>query len=111
MRLRLLILAAVAAALASCAAEPAPKNTAAAVPPPASKANDVPVAQPVEAARISLADAKREYDAGTAVMVDVRTAEVFAVERIKGAVHLPYDAIGSAADNIPKGKKLIVYCS
>lgn len=64
-----------------------------------------------DAPRISLADAKKAYDAGEAVMVDVRGADAFKFERIKGAVNIPIGQIEANMDKIPKGKKIIVYCS
>lgn len=112
MRLKLtLITAAAAIVFSACAAEPAPKNTAVAVTTPAPSVANAAIPRPVEADRISLEDAKKEYDAGTAVMIDVRTAEVFAAERIKGAVNVPFEAVASSIDKLPKGKKLIIYCS
>ena len=64
-----------------------------------------------DAPRISLADAKKEYDAGTAVIVDVRDINAYNNEHIKGALHIPLADLDAKADKLPKGKKVIAYCS
>ena len=82
-------------------------NTAA----PASSPSFQITPQPVEADRISLADAKKEFDAGTAVFVDVRGSEAFSQERVAGALNIPVSDIEANISKLPKGKKIIVYCS
>jgi rhodanese-related sulfurtransferase len=65
-----------------------------------------------EVPRISLEDAKREYDNGTAVIIDARGDVQYNQEHIAGAI--PSTKIGPVEENysgIPKGKKIIVYCS
>ena len=64
-----------------------------------------------DAPRISLADAKKDYDAGTAVIVDVRDATAYKTEHIKGALHIPIGDVAANEDKLPKNKKIIVYCS
>ncbi len=62
--------------------------------------------------RISVEDAKKAYDAGTAVFVDSRAEAAYKVEHIAGAINIPNGP--DAADkfsSLPKGKKVIVYCS
>ena len=62
--------------------------------------------------RISAEEAKKEYDAGNAVFVDSRGDAAFDVEHLPGALSIQYSAAGdSSFDKIPKGKKIIVYCS
>lgn len=63
------------------------------------------------APRISLAEAKKEFDAGNAVFVDTRTEAAFNQERIKGAINIPAEAAATRAGEVPKGKKIIAYCS
>ena len=63
-----------------------------------------------DAPRISLADAKKDYDAG-ATFVDVRDATAFKTEHIKGALHIPISEAAANEAKLPKGKKIIVYCS
>ncbi len=66
---------------------------------------------PAVAERISLADAKREFDAGTAVFIDTRNREAFVAERVQGALNIPISEIAANIDKLPKGKKIVVYCS
>ncbi len=65
--------------------------------------NDVP--------KISVADAKKEVDAGTAVIVDSRGEAVYRMEHIAGSINIPQGSPKEKYDVIPKGKKAIVYCS
>lgn len=61
--------------------------------------------------RISLEDAKKEFDAGTAIIVDARGKDEFKTEHIKGAISFPYDDFDKKFKKLPKDKKIIVYCS
>ena len=63
------------------------------------------------AERITLAEAKKEFDAGNAVFIDTRSADSYNQEHIKGALNITIAEIGAKADTIPKGKKIIAYCS
>lgn len=63
-----------------------------------------------DAPRISLADAKKDYDAG-AMFVDVRDVNAYKNEHIKGALNIPISEVAANEDKLPKGKKIIVYCS
>lgn len=61
--------------------------------------------------RISAANAKKEVDAGDAILVDSRDAGAFNSERLPGAINIVATASPSEYDKLPKGKKIIVYCS
>lgn len=61
--------------------------------------------------RISAEDAKKEVDAGNAVIVDSRGDSVFKIEHIAGAINIPFGAPKEKFSDLPKGKKIIVYCS
>lgn len=70
------------------------------------------VAPPDEGApRISLADAKKSFDAGEAVFVDTRAESAFKNERVKGAINIPAEAFQKRYTEVPKNKKIIAYCS
>lgn len=71
----------------------------------------VPAYQPNEAPRIALADAKKDFDAGTAVFIDTHTAEFYAKQHIPGAINISVSELAAKEDKIPKGKKIIAYCS
>jgi len=62
--------------------------------------------------RISLEDAKKDYDAGNTVIIDARGDMQWEQEHIAGS--MSSGKIGPVEQdypNIPKGKKIIVYCS
>ena len=61
--------------------------------------------------RISLEEAKKDYDNGTAVIIDSRGDAAFKQEHVKGALNIPLGSPESHFSAIPKGKKIIVYCS
>jgi hypothetical protein len=64
-----------------------------------------------EVPRISVEDAKKAYDAG-AVFVDSRPESAYKVEHIAGAINIPNGAGAEEKfSSLPKGKKIIVYCS
>lgn len=64
-----------------------------------------------DAPRISLADAKKAYDDGTAVIVDSRSADGYKVEHIKNSINVPLAEFETTYKTIPTDKKIIVYCS
>lgn len=61
--------------------------------------------------RISAVDAKKEYDAGNAVFVDSRGEGAWKAERLPGALEISMGASDEKLSTLPKGKKIIVYCS
>lgn len=64
-----------------------------------------------DAPRITLADAKKDFDAGNAVIIDVRDENAYKSEHIKSALNIPKFTLEAKFDSIPKGKKIIAYCS
>jgi predicted sulfurtransferase len=64
-----------------------------------------------DAPRISLADAKKDFDAGNAVFVDTRAAVAYQQEHVKGAINIPMEAVETRYKEIPTDKKIIAYCS
>lgn len=63
------------------------------------------------AERIELADAKAAFDKGEAVFIDTRDAAYFAKESIKGSINITVASLDKELNKIPKGKKIIAYCS
>ena len=61
--------------------------------------------------RISADDSKKEVDAGNAILVDSRDKSAFDAERLPGAINIASNAAKESFDKLPKGKKIIVYCS
>jgi len=64
-----------------------------------------------DAPRITLADAKKEFDAGNAVFVDTRAEAAYKSERIKGALNITMNSAEEEYKKLPAGKKIIAYCS
>lgn len=64
-----------------------------------------------DAPRISLADAKKDYDAGIAVFIDTHAPEQYAQQHIPGSINVPANNAEPYLNKIPKGKKIIAYCS
>jgi hypothetical protein len=63
--------------------------------------------------RVSVEKAKAAFDAGEAIIVDVRTAEAYAAEHVAGAVLVPLGDIVQDASGVPldKSKWIITYCT
>lgn len=62
-----------------------------------------------EVPRITVAESKKGFDEGSVVFVDARNSDIYRQDHIKGALSIP-----SGSDNfgsLPKGKRIIVYCS
>jgi len=64
-----------------------------------------------DAPRITLADAKKDFDAGNAVFVDTRADAAYKTERIKGAINLTIGDVETRYKELPTDKKIIAYCS
>jgi hypothetical protein len=64
-----------------------------------------------DAARITLADAKKAFDEGKAVFVDTRAASAYEPEHIKGALNIPAEQFQTRYAELPKDKQIITYCS
>lgn len=63
--------------------------------------------------RISAQDAKKEVDSGNAIFVDSRGQAAFDQEHLPGAIVIPFSGTDEPGkfDGLPKGKKIIVYCT
>ncbi len=64
-----------------------------------------------EAPRISVDDAKKDFDAGNVIFIDTRAESSFNEEHIKGAINIPSNAFETRYTEVPKDKKIIAYCS
>ena len=61
--------------------------------------------------RVSMADALKMYQQGTAVFIDVRSNEQFTLGHIKGAINIPGSQIVRRFAEIPRNKTIITYCA
>ncbi len=64
-----------------------------------------------EIPRVSLRDSKSAYDAGTAVFVDVRSAEAYQGSHIAGAINIPLADIESRFGELDQTQWIITYCT
>jgi predicted sulfurtransferase len=63
------------------------------------------------AERISLDDAKKAFDDGSAIFVDTRAEVQYKQEHVKGSINIPAEAFETRYAEVPKDKKIITYCS
>ena len=71
-----------------------------------------PSQPPVDnAPRITLADAKKAFDDGTAIFIDTRSDTTYKQEHITGSINIPTGSLDANISKLNKGKKLIAYCS
>ena len=89
--------------IANTAAPAAKNNTNEAASPVATPTDDAP--------RITLAEAKAAFDAGSAIFVDTRAEAAYKPEHIKGAINITQDKLESKLSSLSKDKKIIAYCS
>ena len=61
--------------------------------------------------RMTTAELRDALEKGTAVVVDVRSAESYKVGHIKGAQNIPEAEIASRKDELPRDKTIALYCS
>ena len=78
---------------------------------PPANANQKSADPAQDAPRITLEDAKKDFDAGTAIFVDTRAEVAYRQEHIKGSINIPAEAMEMRYKEIPTNKKIIAYCS
>lgn len=61
--------------------------------------------------RVSLEDARRALDAGTAVFVDVRDRGSYEQAHIPAALSIPLDEIAARQDELDPDEWIITYCT
>ena len=61
--------------------------------------------------RITTAELRDALEKGTAVVVDVRSAESYKMGHIKGSLSIPESEIVSRKAELPRDKTIVLYCS
>jgi hypothetical protein len=61
--------------------------------------------------RVSLADAKEAFDAGSAVFVDVRDSTSYNNAHIPGALLIPIDELSTHLSELNRASWIITYCT
>ena len=84
-------------------------------------ANQTPAAPTQEAAfveevypeiqRVSIDEAKAALDSGSAVFVDVRSAEAYQASHISGAINIPSEELEARLGELDKAQWIITYCT
>jgi len=64
-----------------------------------------------DAPRISLEDAKKAFDEKSATFIDTHPKAMYDAGHIPGAINVTVQDLETKFDKIPKGKKIIAYCS
>lgn len=64
-----------------------------------------------EISRVSLDETKAAMDAGTAVVVDVRSAEAYQGGHIAGAINIPLGELETRLGELGKTQWIITYCT
>lgn len=64
-----------------------------------------------EISRVSIDEAKSALDAGTAVVVDVRSAEAYQGGHIAGAINIPMSDLEARLNELDKTQWFITYCT
>lgn len=104
----------VLAALACSAVLPQAETTAVPTQPVAQNSNTPQIPQTEDQApRIRVKEAKAAFDAGQAIIVDVRSAEAYAAAHVVGALSIPLVNFENNIDDIPleKDQWIITYCT
>jgi 3-mercaptopyruvate sulfurtransferase SseA len=64
-----------------------------------------------DAPRISLAQAKKAFDDGTATFIDTHVKATYDAGHIPGAINVTMQELEEKFNSIPKGERIIAYCS
>ena len=75
---------------------------------PDTSSGDIPYP---EVSRISVDDSKAAFDQGSAVFLDVRSADSYTENHIPGAVSIPLNELPPRMGELDAGKLIITYCT
>ncbi|MGH9457779.1 MAG: rhodanese-like domain-containing protein [Thermoanaerobaculia bacterium] len=64
-----------------------------------------------DARRMSVQAVQAGVDSGAIVLVDVRSAQAYAVEHARGAINIPLQDVPARARELPMGKQIVAYCT
>ncbi len=103
----------VLASTVEAAPSPDPSTHPAATMPPSETGGATQTTPHPEAdvTRIAPEELRKLIDRNEAVVVDVRTIDAFEKRRIPGAIHLPTNTIAMNLDRLPRGKRIVTYCT
>ena len=98
--------------VSACSAAPTPAPTVIVEPTSPSQTGNLPQTE-ANVPRVSVEEARVAFESGQAVIVDVRSAESFAVSHIAGALSIPLARIEAnpASVTLDKSQWIITYCT
>ncbi|HEV2912046.1 MAG TPA: rhodanese-like domain-containing protein [Pyrinomonadaceae bacterium] len=70
-----------------------------------------PTTAPDGVQRITTAELRDALEKGTAMVVDVRSPESYKSGHIKGSINIPETEIARRKDELPRDRKIVLYCS
>lgn len=76
-----------------------------------SAGNNAPGIPYPDVPRVSLADAKAQYDADSAIFVDVRSSQEYAAAHIPEAISLPLVELEARHQELPADALIFLYCT
>jgi len=69
-------------------------------------------ASPADTARrITAEDAHKLFEKGDVLVIDVRTEVAYKESRIKGAILIPVNEVAAKANELPRDKTIVTYCT
>lgn len=63
------------------------------------------------ARRITAEEAHKLYEKGQVVVIDTRTEAAYKESHIKGAILVPVNEVAAKADELPRNKTIVAYCT
>lgn len=83
-----------------------------ALAPSQTQSNTIPRTD-ADVPRISVSEAKAALDAGSAILVDVRSVESYAAGHVAGAMSIPLSLIETSVNDLSleKDQRIITYCT
>ncbi len=81
--------------------------------PPAAPTPEAVIEESVypEIQRVSIDEAKAALDSGSALIVDVRSADAYQNSHISGAINIPAEEIEARLGELDKAQWIITYCT
>jgi 3-mercaptopyruvate sulfurtransferase SseA len=77
-----------------------------------SQPSQSPVTAPADTApRISVEELHKLYEKGEVLVIDTRSEIAFKESRIKGAILVPVADVSAKADELPRNKMIVTYCT
>jgi hydroxyacylglutathione hydrolase len=65
----------------------------------------------VEGPRISVEEVRQLHERGEVTLIDVRDANAYMAGHIPGALHIPLAFVQGEVSYLPRGKKIVTYCT